>query len=450
MVVFSRLSVLASLLVLSDAALNIVTFNVGILRGGPPNVDERMAVAGDEIAKLTEADVMCLQELWDDQDMLFVLEGVKKTFPHVYHAPLLPPREIGTSPCPPPALPGLVNCFLNSTTCGSVITSKDASQIIECPARKCPEVFDECVTKNPECARCIMRQNVQGAVNCFQPVKNETEAKRRYSWTGGIVIASKQPLKNVAVEPLLMIGVNRSVVYAEGIVGTDGQRVGILCTHITPGSRNDTNYVAGFAGNATTNTEEKHNQIRRVYSVAREQGAKNNVSNFILAGDMNCGWGKARNDTSFKPGVDILQSDIDSWNLLVKEYLWVNVSVPPANYCTSCWRGIGSRIDHILTIGSAFGPGSEKPRELPGRVVFNENVVPLKNGNKVPLSDHFGVMVQFDALNFESGQGSDPPSNGAVGATAGSQTGNKSGVGRVGVGSTLMMVCAVFAHVMVL
>jgi endonuclease/exonuclease/phosphatase family metal-dependent hydrolase len=70
--------------------VRVVTFNTGLLRGGVPYAAERAGPVAAAIAAL-DADVVSLQELWEDADRTAVIEAAAGRFPHAVAADPLEP-----------------------------------------------------------------------------------------------------------------------------------------------------------------------------------------------------------------------------------------------------------------------------------------------------------------------------------------------------------------------
>ena len=72
-----------SLCVSAKDSLKVVTYNLGLAHTFVPLAEERLPELGKALAN-SDADILCLQEVWEKKDRKKIAKAVKKTFPNVY------------------------------------------------------------------------------------------------------------------------------------------------------------------------------------------------------------------------------------------------------------------------------------------------------------------------------------------------------------------------------
>ncbi len=72
-----------SLCVSAKDSLKVVTYNLGLAHTFVPLAEERLPELGKALAN-SDADILCLQEVWEKKDRKKIAKAVEKTFPNVY------------------------------------------------------------------------------------------------------------------------------------------------------------------------------------------------------------------------------------------------------------------------------------------------------------------------------------------------------------------------------
>ena len=98
------------------AALSVMTFNAGLVRGGVALVNERLPHIAPALAA-TGADVICLNEVWDDQDYDRIRSSLAPTHPNTFRAKTVDSGHLWFQ-CNPIQLFKLNQCVSNKCTSG--------------------------------------------------------------------------------------------------------------------------------------------------------------------------------------------------------------------------------------------------------------------------------------------------------------------------------------------
>ena len=191
--------------------LSFATYNLGLAHGAVALAAERQPRILAAMADL-DADVLCLQEVWWDEDVDALLEALGDTYPH--HV-----REITTDDSEP------------STPCGIF----PALKLSKCVTKKCEKngiSAEECVSTEPcqarydaladDCKRCL-------AANTADPTSCALGGAQEFAWSGrnGLLLLSREPLEDVHRLTFDSLLVKR------GVLAATVQGVQVSCTHLS-------------------------------------------------------------------------------------------------------------------------------------------------------------------------------------------------------------------------
>jgi len=181
----------------------------------------------------------------------------------------------------------------------------------------------------------------------------------------GVMLLSREPFDDVAVVELDGLLLRRAVLTVR--IGS----VTIMATHLTAYLRNAEHPdPLGWPG-------ENQAQGRRVIELAAGVPGP-----LVLAGDLNCG----------PPGPGLIGEMEESYRTIRSAFELNPYLEGPAPQCTWCpgnpmvTVGDHGVIDHVMARGL---------RSAGSRRIFDRPVV-LPDGTATPLSDHYGVLVEFE------------------------------------------------------
>ena len=194
--------------------LKVATYNMGLASGYVPYAAERRDPVTAAVAN-SDADIICLTEVWFDENQEYVANALAETYPHQYSFL----EEIEVS---------------NEAAC----TEEEGAPLMECAiANECPSATDlaQCVITNcieeynalpPECGECLGANLGLGDIDAIFTACTTGSKQWLYDGHNGLMLVSKQPMENQKYIGLNTWLIVRAALYAE-IDGTQ-----ILCTHL--------------------------------------------------------------------------------------------------------------------------------------------------------------------------------------------------------------------------
>jgi endonuclease/exonuclease/phosphatase family metal-dependent hydrolase len=225
--------------------LNLLTYNLALAKGYIPYVEERFSHIIKELKK-SDADIICLQEVWKDKHKAHLLKEIKSKFPYSLSSPTKQyarkPGWFSGAACRIGDLFGknkFVSCILDN--CGK----KSGKEKGHCIKYGCRPSLDQLAKDNRICAEALIASIGQNKVLAFFRLLNPLKMANKFLYQGavGTMILSKFPLKksgylNIAEKSTLA---NRGALYAS--VNIKGKEHFIGCTHLPSNSSHSLPYV---------------------------------------------------------------------------------------------------------------------------------------------------------------------------------------------------------------
>ncbi len=340
-----------------------VTYNLGLARNFVPFAAERFADVIAAVAAL-DADVVCLQEVWEDDDVAALLAATADAFPHA--------RTFETSEDP---------------DAGASCTAEETDPLLACVEEFCSETDDltGCVLGNcgaefggvsQPCATCL-------AAHISEPIDDIVAAcltgggQLLFGGRNGLVILSRLPLGDGDHMALDSFFTQRAVLWQE--VVTDAGNVHVFCTHLNA-ALEEVEYGGAFE---SWEAEQAH-QADQVLTWIEDRAGDN--PDRVLLGDMNAGPAAPPEITG-------------EFEETYAKFTDAGYSSPylaqPSPPCTWCADNplTGSEtsrvIDHVLLHGAPAAGETEAQRILTETITVDG----VDGPEDVPLSDHYGVAV---------------------------------------------------------
>lgn len=354
--------------------LSLVSFNAALGVGLAPYLEQRLEAIEADLPSL-DADVICLQEVWEPENIERLVAALASEYPYNHRSVR---STGGGGGCTESEATSLSNCLAEN--CAGV----DVEGLPLCAINNCAEVFTQVST---ECQQCIAANQSATDVQNLTMICASADAEvAAYSDQTGLVLLSRLPLDRPSYAAFESALGDRGLLSAR--VHTDFMGdVDVHCTHLAA-TLSEVPYT-GLYGSWQGERLRQIDQMLERVSEIRADG--NGAGSAILAGDMNCG-----------PGTPLARAaSPDAFERLAN----AGFVAPYAELdgrCTFCennpLNGLvsdpeeGALIDHVLVSAS----GSE---EFMARRVFDE-VIPIEaNGAAVDVarSDHYGVRVQASA-----------------------------------------------------
>lgn len=358
-----------------DADLTVVTFNAGLGPGMVRLSSPRVPAVAQAVAG-TDADVLCLQEVWTEPDERRIVAALGLPRANVLTFDTEGLGEEEPARCGTGRLDALAECARNA--CASV----PAEEQTLCALRSCENDLLYLYLRDRRCLDCLA-SGVGRAVDDIVAACEGAGMSHVYGGRNGVILASRWPLKDKDVMLLPASNANRVALFARVDVPGRGP-VQLACTHISSPQRISPSH--GF-------DDWESEQAAQLRLITERLRARAGDGPAIFAGDMN--FGPRLTD-------EIEAASGNVWNVAVElGYASVSATIEPP-FCTVCpdntlrGRYAGRHIDHVLEIDPPGG-ATVVPR-CADRLFMEPRVVTGHDGEPVSthLSDHYGVRVKID------------------------------------------------------
>ena len=373
-----RILLIGSSLPLSFAGPKMATYNVGLAPTYVPMAQERRPYLAEAIAR-SRADVLCLQEVWGEEDRRAISEAVKTSHPHQYTTPVKNIRSQKRPACLPWDLFGkgkFVSCMRKN--CGKL----EGDAFTSCIIKTCGPALQRLKEQNRECATSLMAQVGKSSLHALLTVLNVFAKPSIFAYGGsnGLMLVSKYPLKDKSLFDMSSLSTlnNRAALFAT--VDTEEEQYQVICTHLTA-NLSSVPYTGTLSG---WNEENKTQALRLV------QKALTSPLPTVLMGDFNCG---LKNPAfSIEPQLE------HSCGLILKAGFTNHLEKnnPACTFCAGSENHLNKGksksylIDHIYVRGATV---------VSSAVIFKEEIsITTKDKQKhvTNLSDHFGVIAELE------------------------------------------------------
>lgn len=339
---------------LCDGAVSLATFNTGLAYGAVPMSEQRVPAIANAIAD-SPADVICMQEVWTDDDVEAIRDAAADEFPYSFYERTEDDSKFWFS-CNPINTYRLDRCVKQECTAHGI-------SVFECVQDQCKEAYDRLPD---DCKLCL-------AANTTAPWKCAVWGAPQYAWGGrnGLLLLSRQPIENPRYTPFDTLLIKR------GVITADIGDYRVQCSHMTPNLES----VPYPADHAFTSWAEEH---RAQIELMAEAAGENQCT--ALLGDLNSGPEDARTVGELPDNFDAIQAAgyVDLWAEPV---------------CTMCednplCDSDDIRIDHALfrNCSPYLAPQYQRIFDSPLRLTL-EDGSPFEGR----LSDHYGLMVTLPA-----------------------------------------------------
>lgn len=335
----------------APTSLTVVTYNTGLAHGAVAAAPARQPQI---VAALKEvkADLICLQEVWKDDDAQALTDGLKTQYPFSF-------REKTEDTSTAQVRCGDLGAVLALKTCVDTDCTPKGISASQCVESTCKTPYDKL---DDGCKRCL-------AANTDNPTSCAIGGAKEFTYGGrnGLLLLSRTALKDAKYTPLDAILIKRGVITA-----TVAERT-IQCTHLSadlgvvpyPKDRPYKTWLEELAG--------------EIQTLSKTAG----MGCTILLGDLNCG--PAKNGLTGE-GEDTFNA-LDTAGY---HNLW---RTPVCTWCKDNPLGGGADklIDHVLFKTCPAGDAVTYTRILDQEITVQESGQPLKTR----LSDHYGVKAEI-------------------------------------------------------
>ena len=363
------------------APLEVVTFNAGLAPGIVPYATPR-APSVVHTLQTTDWDIMCLQEIWKDEDRDAIVNALHLTPEHVLFADTRGKNEFPNTRCDALQVIPIVSCIL--AHCGADSTDERAAV---CALDQCKrELLLMYLAGGKSCLNCLLATAGESldrsSATCLG-----SGASRLYGGRNGVILMSKTPLRNTAVIDIPSSGANRVGLFATVDVPGLSAPLNVACTHLSSPAQ----IPPTQTGYADWESEQRA-QLEAISTVLLARAAGGPA---ILVGDLNTGDG-SHGLTGTSPSV---------WDDARRLGYRDAMATAGASFCTECGENTlaptpneDATIDHVL-VAPDLGSGQEKLTPTCAQRLFTDKVV-IRGYNGEPvrtnLSDHYGFKAKFN------------------------------------------------------
>lgn len=388
-------------------SLTIDTFNVALAGAYIPNEKERREAMGASLAK-ADTEILCLQEVWRQQDKVLIAEGAKSVFPHSAYFE----HNLETKVDDPTDQQGKVPAEPTVPPCADKDINVEFNAVMDCLRDKCSTLpgDDKGLTTSTDCAQ---QECLGEALKLFASAERKrcyacavtnlptvplgeirsscaTDAHAGLAFGGqsGVMILSKHPLKDAKAHVLPGTW-NRRVILKATATLADSSEVDVYCNHLTPLFGGSVYPYTGSYGDGNSDdlgwAAEQLLQAKKLVGYVKEHSEKRRA---VILGDFN-----ASHETKEGDKV-VIAAEGEPTLVELETVLTPAIASGYKPLCTFCKDNPitdtkKSRwIDHIFLFGWPEGTVQATSR------TFDQPIVSV--GDKlVPLSDHYGLRAEL-------------------------------------------------------
>lgn len=359
--------------------LSLVSFNAALGVGLAPHLEQRLEAIEASLSSL-DADLVCLQEVWQPENVERLERALSETFPYAHRSVRATPS--GGALCTPSEAELLSNCLADN--CGDV----EREGLPLCAIGNCAAAFTQV---SMSCQQCIAaNQSASDIENLTQICAAAEAGAASYADQTGLLILSRLPLEAPSYFAFESSLGDRGLLSAR--VHTDFMGdVDLHCTHLAA-TLADVPYTGQYGSWQGERLRQIDQMLEQTDAIRADGRAA------ILLGDMNCG-----------PETPLARSaSPDAFARLVAAG-FVDPYAEFDGRCTFCennpLNGLvtdpeeGALIDHVLF-------STDQSPSFAATRVFDDVIPIAVDGASIETahSDHYGVQVLASGrLPSESG-----------------------------------------------
>ncbi|MSP92506.1 MAG: hypothetical protein EXR79_12020 [Myxococcales bacterium] len=352
----------------SAVTASAITWNAGLADNFVPWTAQRRKPVLDAI-KQADSEVLCLQEVWLDDDVTRVVEAAKPKYPHAHFVKTVDSTVGGPPACNVTEVAPLKACAEKNC--------QGAGSLADCALTNCGAQYLATAAKCQDCLGANISLNNIGAI--FQACA-EGSGSLSFGGRNGVLLLSRSALAEKDVLKFDSFLLQRVVLYAKTKVGSGAAHV--FCTHLQAGLGS-----VKYNGKAGGWKEEQAAEIDATIAFVKQKSAGQRA---LLLGDLNCG-------PELKgAGIDgEFPDNFMKFTTAGFRSRWLEQASPTCTWCDGnelAGKTTSRIIDHALLLGWSGGVGgSAGARAYDARVQIDLPSGPTQSY----VSDHFGVRVTW-------------------------------------------------------
>ena len=354
--------------------LRVTTYNVGLLPAFVSQVDQRVAPIADRLAN-DVSDVICIQELWRDQDRNAIEQRLAAQYPFRMRTAARQKFADSAPACTISSFEPIAECLISRCA----FTQDD---IIACATNNCRDSIFTLAATEPLCAAALFAQSGRSSneiLDIQEELLSDSNPAGLFAFGGesGTEIFSKLPLNEQQVVDFFDDSTTSRRVALLATVEQNGVATRIGCTHLSSNLDGILPYTGAHGSWAG------ENQVQAMTLVT----AANNSSSerVVLAGDFNC----SQENPTTGAGGDFAAS--------CQTIRAAGYSDPAADSlrCSYCNENIlnqmksGQGEQRDLVLDHLFIRGVNP---ISTASIFYDEIIQI-DGNQSNLSDHYGVSL---------------------------------------------------------
>lgn len=383
------------LLVLLEISLHakeveLITYNAGLAEGYVAYAKERVDPMIFAL-KNEDADIVCLQEVWDPEHQERLREKMHDHYPYV----LVGPTEQKSAPTSPACSP---TDLIGENKLGPCIfkncLSKSGSNFSECVTHTCQKPLQKLKNEKPFCLQALLGQVGKPLWKILLSALNPFSSPGLFTYQGntGIMLLSRHPFLKTEIIDLkeLSTTVHRGAIYAK--VQIENRPLHLLCTHLTS-YLSDVPYAGNFKSWNEENYQQAYTLAQWVLRYAKGTTADESI---LFMGDFNSG--------PSLPARHIEAEVPETFQMLIHNNFYDHYVYDPQVECSFCLSNTlvpknpqaGNKnilIDHFFSKNFAG-----QFDILKARLILKETfALPVKEKKfeRQNLSDHYGLKIKI-------------------------------------------------------
>jgi endonuclease/exonuclease/phosphatase family metal-dependent hydrolase len=367
-------------------SLTVTSYNLGLALNFVPFTNERLVVNEALLADY-DSDVLCLQEVWLDEQVEAITEALAPAYPEIYTVPAEQVFSDGAA-CTSEEIAPLEACALEQ--CPGL----SGSELVSCSLSQCGVAF---AGLPPNCADGVVGSVGIPDITVEALVAAVTQPVGKFAFGGslGLILASKYPLEAREFQDFIddSSANHRGALYAE--INLNKQTQVVACTHPTANLGNSPPYPV----NGKHNSWEGENRfmMEQMIAFANTKAGDNPI---FFAGDFNCSTANPANgvDADFAANCQLWRddgfADPAAAQLPCTFCGQENLVLKPSGSTTS------ELLDHVFVKNLASGSQLRATRVFDQPVSIEALVPPSElapedSPKLTHPSDHFGVELEI-------------------------------------------------------
>ena len=354
----------------------VATYNLALAHHYIAFAQERRPHLIKAIASVN-ADLLCLQEVWQASDRQRIKEELKSIYPYQHLTPI---QQTLTEKRPACGWRDLFGKGKFITCMRQHCSQQEGEKSTHCLLNTCGPALKKLRRENQKCSLALMAQVGKSSLRALFTVLNPFQRAGLFSYEGsnGLLLLSKYPLLKKSLLDLSPLSTltRRGAIAAE--VEIPNKKIHVFCTHLSANLRK-----VPYSGNFQNWSQENKAQLKLLLQEAQKKALPT-----LIMGDFN--FGPQKKDLHpVLPDSYRLTENSSFHNVLLKKN-------PSCTFCShntfnqnSQGKGKNNLIDHIYV---------KNLQTVEAKVILKKKVlIETKEKKKVSthLSDHFGVWAHL-------------------------------------------------------